>query len=61
MVPAYSDYLPTHVYVLVDDPLPPRRRFGSSARISNSEIFLAVPQVLFDCSNQVRFLPLARR
>ena len=47
------DALLTHVYVLVDDLLPPRRRFGRPPRISDSELIcLAVAQVLLDCPNE---------
>jgi len=56
------DALLTHVYVLVDDLLPPRRRFGRPPRISDSELIcLAVAQVLLDCPNERRFLRLARQ
>ncbi len=56
------DALLTHVYVLVDDLLPSRRRFGRPARISDSELIcLAVAQVLLDCPNERRFLRLAER
>ena len=49
------------VYVLVDDLLPSRRRFGRPPRISDSELIcLAVAQVLLDCPNERRFLRLAR-
>jgi hypothetical protein len=51
-----------HVYVLVDDLLPPRRRFGRPPLISDSELIcLAVAQVLLDCPNERRFLRLAKR
>jgi Transposase DDE domain len=61
-VSADLDALLTHVYVLVDDLLPPRRRFGRPPRISDSELIcLAVAQVLLDCPNERRFLRLARR
>jgi hypothetical protein len=56
------DALLTHVYVLVDDLLPSRRRFGRPARISDAELIcLAVAQVLLDCPNERRFLRLAKR
>lgn len=56
------DALLTHVYVLVDDLLPARRRFGRPPRISDSELIcLAVAQVLLDCPNERRFLRLAQR
>ena len=56
------DALLTCVYVLVDDLLPPRRRFGRPVRISDSELIcLAVAQVLLDCPNERRFLRLAKR
>lgn len=56
------DALLTHVYVLVDDLLPSRRRFGRPARITDSELIcLAVAQVLLDCPNERRFLRLAKR
>lgn len=56
------DALLTHVYVLVDDLLPARRRFGRPPRISDSELIcLAVAQVLLDCPNERRFLRLAKR
>ncbi|MGH3028003.1 MAG: IS982 family transposase [Gaiellaceae bacterium] len=56
------DALLTHVYVLVDDLLPARRRFGRPPRISDSELVcLAVAQVLLDCPGERRFLRLARR
>lgn len=56
------DALLTHVYVLVDDFLPSRRRFGRPARISDSELIcLAIAQVLLDCPNERRFLRLAKR
>jgi hypothetical protein len=61
-VPADLDALLTHVYVLVDDLLPSRRRFGRPARISDAELIcLAVAQVLLDCPNERRFLRLAKR
>ena len=56
------DALLTHVYVLVDDLLPPRRRFGRPPRISDSELIcLALAQVLLDCPQERRFLRLAKR
>jgi hypothetical protein len=56
-VSADLDALLTHVYVLVDDLLPARRRFGRPPRISDSELIcLAVAQVLLDCPNERRFL-----
>ena len=56
------DALLTHVYVLVDDLLPVRRRFGRPARISDSELIcLAIAQVLLDCPNERRFLRVAKR
>ena len=56
------DALLTHVYVLVDDLLPARRRFGRPPRISDSELIcLAVAQVLLDCPNERRFLRVAER
>ncbi len=56
------DALLTCLYVLVDDLLPPRRRFGRPPRISDSELIcLAVAQVLFDCPNERRFLRCAKR
>ena len=55
------DALLTCVYVLVDDLLPARRRFGRPVRISDSELIcLAIAQVLLDCPNERRFLRLAR-
>jgi hypothetical protein len=61
-VSADLDALLTHVYVLVDDLLPSRRRFGRPARISDAELIcLAVAQVLLDCPNERRFLRLAKR
>jgi Transposase DDE domain len=61
-VSADLDALLTHVYVLVDDLLPARRRFGRPPRISDSELIcLAVAQVLLDCPNERRFLRLARQ
>lgn len=54
------DALLTHVYVLVDDLLPTRRRFGRPPRITDSELIcLAVAQVLLDCPNERRFLRFA--
>lgn len=56
------DALLTHVYVLIDDLLPRRRRFGRPPRISDSELIcLAIAQVLLECPNERRFLRLARR
>lgn len=56
------DALLTHVYVLVDDLLPRRRRRGRPVRISDSELIcLAIAQVLLDCPNERRFLRLAKR
>ena len=56
------DALLTHVYVLVDDLLPPRRRLGRPPKITDSELIcLAIAQVLLDCPNERRFLRLARR
>ena len=56
------DALLTCLYVLVDDLLPARRRFGRPPRISDSELIcLAVAQVLLDCPNERRFLRLAKR
>jgi hypothetical protein len=61
-VSADLDALLTCLYVLVDDLLPPRRRFGRPPRISDSELIcLAVAQVLLDCPNERRFLRLAKR
>jgi len=61
-VSADLDALLTCLYVLVDDLLPPRRRFGRPPRISDSELLcLAVAQVLLDCPNERRFLRLAGR
>jgi len=61
-VSADLDALLTHVYVLLDDLLPPRRRFGRPPRISDSELIcLALAQVLLDCPNERRFLRLARQ
>ncbi|HEX6490613.1 MAG TPA: IS982 family transposase [Gaiellaceae bacterium] len=56
------DTLLTCLYVLIDDLLPSRRRFGRPVRISDSELIcLAIAQVLLDCPNERRFLRLARR
>ncbi len=56
------DALLVHVYVLVDDLLPRRRRFGRPPLISDSELIcLAIAQVLLDCPNERRFLRLAKR
>ena len=56
------DALLTHVYVLVDDLLPSRRRLGRPVRISDAELIcLAIAQVLLDCPNERRFLRLARQ
>ena len=56
------DALLTHVYVLVDDLLPRRRRLGRPPRIGDSELLcLAIAQVLLDCANERRFLRLAKR
>jgi DDE family transposase len=61
-VSADLDALLVHVYVLVDDLLPPRRRLGRPPLISDSELIcLAVAQVLLDCPNERRFLRLAKR
>jgi hypothetical protein len=61
-VSADLDALLTHVYVLVDDLLPARRRRGRPPRISDSELIcLAVAQVLLDCPHERRFLRLAKR
>jgi hypothetical protein len=61
-VSADLDALLTHVYVLVDDLLPARRRLGRPPRISDSELIcLAIAQVLLDCPNERRFLRLAKR
>jgi len=61
-VSADLDALLTHVYVLVDDLLPSRRRQGRPALISDAELIcLAVAQMLLDCPNERRFLRLARR
>lgn len=56
------DALLTCRYVLVDDLLPSRRRFGRPPRSSDSELIcLAVAQVLLDCPNERRFLRLAKQ
>ena len=56
------DALLISLYVLVDDLLPARRRFGRPPRISDSELIcLAIAQVLLDCPNERRFLRLARQ
>lgn len=56
------DALLISLYVLVDDLLPARRRFGRPPRISDSELIcLAVAQVLLDCPNERRFLRLAKQ
>lgn len=56
------DALLTCLYVLVDDLLPARRRFGRPPRISDSELIcLGIAQVLLDCPNERRFLRLAER
>ena len=56
------DALLISLYVLVDDLLPARRRFGRPPRISDSELIcLAVAQVLLDCPNETRFLRVARQ
>ena len=56
------DALLTCLYVLVDDLLPARRRFGRPPRITDSELIcLAIAQVLLDCPNERRFLRLARQ
>jgi hypothetical protein len=61
-VSADLDALLVCVYVLVDDLLPARRRFGRPPRISDSELIcLAIAQVLLDCPNERRFLRLAKR
>jgi hypothetical protein len=61
-VSADLDALLVHVYLLVDDLLPRRRRFGRPPLISDSELIcLAVAQVLLDCPNERRFLRLAKR
>ena len=54
------DALLISLYVLVDDLLPTRRRFGRPVRISDSEVIcLAIAQVLLDCPNEPHFLRLA--
>jgi hypothetical protein len=59
-VSADLDALLISLYVLVDDLLPARRRFGRPPRISDSELIcLAVAQVLLDCPNERRFLRFA--
>jgi hypothetical protein len=61
-VSADLDALLISLYVLVDDLLPARRRFGRPPRISDSELIcLAVAQVLLDCPNERRFLRLAKQ
>jgi len=61
-VSADLDALLTHVYVLVDDLLPARRRFGRPPLITDNELIcLAVAQVLLDCPNERRFLRLAKQ
>lgn len=56
------DALLISLYVLIDDLLPARRRFGRPPRISDSELIcLAVAQVLLDCPNETRFLRLAKQ
>jgi Transposase DDE domain len=61
-VSADLDALLISLYVLVDDLLPARRRFGRPPRISDSELIcLAIAQVLLDCPNERRFLRLAKR
>jgi hypothetical protein len=61
-VSADLDALLISLYVLIDDLLPARRRFGRPPRITDSEVIcLAVAQVLLDCPNETRFLRLARR
>jgi hypothetical protein len=61
-VSADLDALLISLYVLVDDLLPARRRFGRPPRISDSELIcLAIAQVLLDCPNERRFLRLATR
>ena len=56
------DALLISLYVLVDDLLPARRRFGRPVRISDSELIcLAVAQVLLDCPIERRFLRLAKQ
>src|SRR3954447_6908577 len=61
-VSADLDALLISLYVLVDDLLPTRRRFGRPPRISDSELIcLAIAQVLLDCPNERRFLRGAKR
>jgi len=61
-VSADLDALLICLYVLVDDLLPRRRRFGRPPRISDNELIcLAIAQVLLDCPNERRFLRLAGR
>src|SRR5712691_10874765 len=61
-VSADLDALLICLYVLVDDLLPARRRFGRPPRISDSELIcLAIAQVLLDCPNERRFLRFAKR
>jgi len=61
-VSADLDALLTCCYVLIDDLLPKRRRWGRPPRITDSELIcLAVAQVLLDCPNERRFLRLAKR
>jgi hypothetical protein len=61
-VSADLDALLISLYVLIDDLLPARRRFGRSPRISDSELIcFAVAQVLLDCPNERRFLRLASK
>ena len=56
------DALLTCLYVLIDDLLPARRRFGRPPRISDGELIcLAVAQVLLDCADETRFLRLAKQ
>lgn len=56
------DALLISLYVLIDDLLPARRRFGRPPRISDSELIcLAIAQVLLDCPNERRFLRLAQQ
>ena len=56
------DALLTCLYVLVDDLLPGRGRFGRPPRISDGELIcLAVAQVLLDCADETRFLRLAKQ
>jgi antitoxin (DNA-binding transcriptional repressor) of toxin-antitoxin stability system len=61
-VSADLDALLISLYVLIDDLLPTRRRFGRPVRISDNELIcLAIAQVLLDCPNERRFLRLARQ